>query len=61
MGLTHMDLCRPDDLSAVELDDVDLDSEDDVCATPRNSIDPLTFSNSLGIDLYMEALSPFAT
>ena len=61
MGLTHMDLCRPsdDDLSTVELDDVDLDSEDDVCATPRNSIDPLTYS--LGIDLYMEALSPFAT
>ena len=63
MGLTHMDLCRPDDddVSTVELDDVDLDSEDDVCAIPRNSIDPLTFSNSFRIDLCMEALSLFAT
>jgi hypothetical protein len=52
---------RPDDdgLSTVELDDVELDNEDDVLAILTNSLDPLAYSNSFGIDLYMEALSLF--
>lgn len=51
----------PDDdgLSTVELDDVELDNEDDVFAVLTNNIDPLTYSNSFGIDLYMEALTLF--
>ena len=54
---------RPHDdgLSTVELDDVDIDNEDDVITILRNSIDPLVVSNSLGIDLYMKALSLFTT
>ena len=50
-----------DDLSTVELDDVDIDNEDDVITILRNSIDPLAVSNSLRIDLYMKALSLFTT
>ena len=54
---------RPHDdgLSTVELDDVDIGNEDDVITILRNSIDPLAVSNSLGIDLYMKALSFFTT
>ena len=49
---------RPHDdgLSAVELDDVDIDNEDDVITILRNSLDPLAVSNSSGIHLYMKAL-----
>ena len=50
-----------DGLSTVELDDVDIDNEDDVITMLSNSIDPLAVSNSLGIDLYMKALSLFTT
>ena len=50
-----------DGLSTVELDDVDIDDEDDVITMLSNSIDPLAVSNSLGIDLYMKALSLFTT
>ena len=54
---------RPQDngLSTVELDDVDIDNDDDVITILRNSMDPLAFSNSFGIDLYIEALSHFST
>ena len=52
---------RPDDdgLSTVELESVELDNEEDVLAILTNNIDPLAYSNSFGIDLYMEALSLF--
>ena len=48
-------------LSTVELDDVDIDNDDDVIPILRNRMDPLAFSNSFGIDLYIEALSHFST
>lgn len=50
---------RPDDdgLSTVELDDVELENEEDIFAILSNSFNPLAYSNSFGIDLYMQGLS----
>ena len=46
-----------DGLSTVEIVDITVDLPDDVMQQMRNEVDPLQFSDSFGIDLYVKALS----
>ena len=46
-----------DGLSTVEVEDATIDLSDNVMQQLRNEVDPLEFSDSFGIDLYVKALS----
>lgn len=49
----------PDDdgLSTVEVEDITIDLSDNAMQQLRNEVNPLEFSDSFGIDLYVKALS----
>ena len=46
-----------DGMSAIEVEDITIDLSDNVMQQLRNEVDPLEFSDSFGIDLYVKALS----